>query len=80
MEKNWKSWKFEILKSESFLKVEIRRTFLPLGINIITMNNVPLKVDFLKAEISRTFLPLEINLITMKNVPIIFDFFLNLGK
>ena len=41
---------------------------------MITMNNVPLKVDFLKAEISRTFLPLEINLITMKNVPIRLDF------
>ena len=41
---------------------------------MITMKNVPLKVDFLKAEISRTFLPLEINLITMQNVPIRFDF------
>ena len=41
---------------------------------MITMNNVPLKVDFLKAEISRTFLPLEINLITMKNVPLKVDF------
>ena len=41
---------------------------------MITMKNVPLKVDFLKVEISRTFLPIEINFITMKNVPIRFDF------
>ena len=47
---------------------------------MITMKNVPLKVDFLKAEISRTFLPLEIILITMKNVPIRFDFLKSLDK
>ena len=41
---------------------------------MITMKNVPLKVDFLKAEISRTFLPLGIDMITMKNVPIRLDF------
>ena len=63
-----------LLKS-IFLKAEKSRTFLPLEIDLITMKNVPIRVDFLKAEISRTFLPLEINLITMKNVPIRVDFF-----
>ena len=41
---------------------------------MITMKNVPLKVDFLKAEISRTFLPLGIDMITIKNVPLKVDF------
>ena len=45
-----------------FLKAEISRTFLPLEINLITMKNVPIRLDFLKVYgIRRTFLPLTRN-------------------